>query len=183
VLYQFLDWRQGGGRRLFNCSVEDCLARVRAANGGKLPLYLDTWEHIQAFAGAAAIPLPEMEEVARSLVTSTAGYPNVAWVAEQYAKFLVYIAQGENSGLLKDPEPVEDVIPLKFSTIMEKSTSNVADTGEPCSEPSPVTCFPTGTYPGSPSVLSTGKKLFPKVLQRSTPTLVPRHLCERLKAK
>jgi len=168
---------------MFLVNIEACLHRVRAANGGILPLYLDTWESVTAFAGECRIALPELEEVARGLTVPMQAYPTVEWVCEQYTKFLLYVAESELKDALKDPEPVVEVVPLKFAALMEQSTSNLAETGATCSEPAPAIFSPTGTFPGSPNVLSMGKKQSPKVLYQSTPTLVPRHLCERLKEK
>lgn len=178
-----MDWRLGRGRVMFLFNMEECLARVRAASGGKLPLFLDTWEEILAFAGEARIALPELEEVARGLVVSSVAYPTIQWVADQYAKFLLYVAENPATrDLLKDPDPVTEVVPLQFPQIMEQSVSNLEDAGIPCSEPPPAIFSPTGMSPGSPNTLSTGTRRFPKVLLKSTPTLVPKHLCERLPA-
>lgn len=183
MLYQFLDWRYTG-RQMCTLDVAKCFARLRAANQGVLPLYLDDWDTFVAFAGEARIALPESEEVARSIVASTVLYPTLGWISGQYAKLLVHVAESDQKHLLKDPEPdAPVVVPLQFQQLLEGSTSNLEDAGTPCSEPSPAIFSPTGMSPGSPNALSMGRKQSPKVLRQSTPTLVPRHLCERLKAK
>jgi len=101
MLYQYISWHMGFGRRLCVVQVERLFARLRDANGGRLPLYLRNFEQRVIFAGESAITLPENKNVAESIVVGDA-YPTMDWLNDKYAEVLAHVKL-TNETLLLDP--------------------------------------------------------------------------------
>lgn len=114
MLYQYISWHLGMGRRMCVVEVERLFARLRELNGGPLPLYLRRWEQRVIFAGESAINLPEMQAVAENVQAGDA-YPTMKWLDDEYLKLVTHVRR-ENPDLLADPPPTPPV-PLQATIV------------------------------------------------------------------
>jgi len=180
MIYQFIDWRIGLYRKMFVMQVEKLLARLREYEGGYLPQFLQRREQYEAFCGEAGIAMCENWNV-QSQITISEAYPSLAWLADQYTKFLEHIKRTVPDMLIDSP-PIkvsktleeDKVLEINFSTIIDCSKSNVVDrTSEICSDHSQATSLRGSMCTDSVNSSQTAQQQRFRPHLRSTPTRLP----------